>query len=239
MKIKVLVNGAKGKMGSMLCSTLRNSAGFELAGLSDSKAELQKHLDNAYKNIDIVVDLTSAVCVYENSLAIIQSNIKPVIGTSGLTPKQIKELQIICQQKKLGGIIAPNFSIGAMLMMQCAKLLAKNFAKTEIIEYHHDKKFDKPSGTAKQTAQIIDSARENNKNPLTGKAFNKNSGTPIHSIRLPGLLAHQNIIFGSTGETISIKHDSISRECFMLGILFACQKAIILDNLVYGLENLL
>ena len=239
MPIKILVNGANGKMGSITCNIIENTDGFKLIAKSNSKIELKKQLNNFSNIIDTIIDFTTSDSVYENSLTIIKHGIKPIIGTSGLNAEQIKKLQFICKRKQLGGIIVPNFSIGAMLMMQCAKLLAKNFASVEIIEYHHDKKLDKPSATAKQTSTIINLARIFSVNPLTGKKFVKKNKIPIHSIRLPGLLAHQQIIFGSIGETISIKHDSISRECFINGILFACKEVFKLNTLIYGLERLL
>ncbi len=236
MSINILVNGASGKMGSVLCNTLLQSSDFTLCGKSNSTSNLLSNLDN---KLDIVVDFTNPSSVYENSLAIIESNVRPVIGTSGLSTKQIKELQSLCQKKQLGGIIAPNFSIGAIMMMKCSKLLAKNFAKAEIVEYHHDKKLDSPSGTATQTAEIIDTTRSQSTNPLTGENFSNNLNTPIHSVRLPGMLAHQSVIFGSLGETLTIKHDSIDRQCFMPGVLFACKQVMSLNQLIYGLDNIL
>ncbi len=236
MKIKILVNGAKGKMGAILSKTLKNTNGFELSGESNSKEQLKIYLHEQLP--DVVVDLTTPQSVFDNSLEIINAGVRPVIGTSGLTEPQIQQLQDLCKQANLGGIIAPNFSLGAMLMLKCSKILASNFSKAEIIELHHEQKLDIPSFTSKYTADTIYQTQTTAKNSITGEQFKGNTPPPIHSIRLPGLLAHQRVIFGSTGETLTIQHDSIDRECFMPGILFACKKAIELDHLVYGLENL-
>ncbi|NQY43526.1 MAG: 4-hydroxy-tetrahydrodipicolinate reductase [Legionellales bacterium] len=233
MSIKILVNGAKGKMGSLLCKTIQNTNDLILFGESNSTEELKKSLHTELP--DIVVDLTTPNSVFANTNTIIQAGINPIIGTSGLTVQQIGQLQKLCEQKKLGGIIAPNFSLGAVLMIKCSKLLAKTFSKSEIIEMHHDHKLDKPSATAIQTANIICEVSSS-----TNKQIAKTQkDIPIHSIRLPGLLAHQQVIFGNNGETLTIKHDTISRECFMPGIIFACKEVGKLNNLVYGLENLI
>lgn len=243
MVTRVIVNGAKGKMGALACETLHNHHEFELV------AQLGKHDDLAQAiretKAKIVVDLTRADSVYQNSLTIIQQGAHPVIGTSGLLPEQIEELTTRCETQRLGGIIAPNFSISAVLMMIFAAKAAEYFSEVEIIETHHQQKLDAPSGTALKTAEMIAAARKKPKNKLNLKELipGARGGTHcevnIHSLRLPGILARQEVIFGNPGETLSITDNSIDRSCFMPGIVLACQKALTLTTLIYGLEHIL
>lgn len=243
MQTRVIVNGANGKMGSLACETLDNHNQFELvAKLTKQDTLGQSILDT---KAEIVIDLTRADCVYENSLTIINHGARPVIGTSGLLETQIKELTKLCEIKQMGGIIAPNFSIGAVLMMMFAAKAAEYFSEVEIIEGHHQQKLDAPSGTALKTAEMIAAARKNPKNKLPlkeltpGARGGSHHDINIHSLRLPGLLARQEIMFGNIGETLSIIHNSIDRRCFMAGVVLACQKVLELNTLVYGLEHLL
>lgn len=240
---RVLVNGAKGKMGKLASETLRRHPDFEVvAELSreDTLAEAIRDTRPA-----VVVDLTSAESVYANALTIIQNGVHPVIGTSGLLDKDIQHLKQRCEESNLGAIIVPNFSIAAVLMMHFASLASPWFPETEIIETHHQNKLDAPSGTAVKTAEMIAAARKNPKNTLPLKELipgvrgGKIQDINIHSLRLPGVLARQEVIFGGSGETLSLKHDSIDRESFMPGLVLACQKAPMLDGLYYGLEHLL
>lgn len=243
MKIRVIVNGAKGKMGRLACETINNHPDLELvAGLGRDD-----HLPDVISatKAQVVVELTRADCVYKNSLTIIESNAHPVIGASGLLPGQIKVLQEKCNEKKLGGIVVPNFSIGAVLMMRFAEAAAFFLPEVEIIEAHHQQKLDAPSGTAMKTAEMIGAARHGKKNALALKEIlpGVRGGTHqevnIHSLRLPGFLASQQVIFGNTGETLTITHNSIDRSCFMPGIILSCQKVGKLNTLYYGLEHLL
>jgi 4-hydroxy-tetrahydrodipicolinate reductase len=243
MKTRVLVNGAMGKMGSLACSTLERHPDFILVGRS-GKADHLATTISATK-AQIVVDLTRADCVYDNSLAIILSGARPVIGSSGLTKTQITELGALCDMRHLGGIIAPNFSIGAVLMMMFAAKAAQYLSEVEIIEAHHQQKLDAPSGTALKTAELIAKARVKPPNILAlqelieGARGGLHDEVTIHSIRLPGVLARQEVLFGSEGESLSITHNSIDRQCFMPGVILACQKVLGLNNLIYGLEQLL
>lgn len=243
MLTRVIVNGAQGKMGSLACETIAQHPEFELV------AQLNKY-DNLATAIqdtkaEIVVELTRADCVYDNSLAIIREGARPIIGASGLIESQIKELTAQCEARQLGGIIAPNFSLGAILMMMFAAKAAEYFPEVEIIEMHHQQKLDAPSGTALKTAEMIRAARKSNKNNLhlkeivPGARGGVHQEVNVHSIRLPGVLARQQVLFGGIGETLSLTHDSIDRSCFMPGIILACQKVLGLNTLVYGLEHLL
>lgn len=244
---KVIVNGAFGRMGQITTKTINESKNFSLVGTLGHHDNLNAAI--VEHQADIVIDFTHATTVYENALVIINAGARPVIGTSGLLPDQISKLQSICTEKKIGGIIAPNFSLGAVLLMKHAAEIARHFSAVEIIEMHHDGKLDSPSGTAIKSAEMIAKqlaqSPQNVNSPkpchetLPGARGAQCQHIPIHAIRLPGLLAHESIIFGSTGETLTLRHDSISRECFMPGVLLACHKVMTLDSLIYGLENLL
>ncbi|SRR5579883_200851 len=243
MTIRVLVNGANGKMGQLAVKTLSADKHFNLVAETGRKDNLAESIKKS--KADVVVDLTNAESVLKNAETIIDAGAHPVIGTSGLMQKQVTELQKRCEKLKLGGIIAPNFSIGAVLMMKHAQQIAKYFPDVEIIEMHHDGKLDSPSGTAVRTAELLSISRTKKpekkamRETITGARGADYQQIPIHAIRLPGLVAHQQIIFGGTGETLTLKHDSIDRQCFMSGIVLACKKAVTLDKLVYGLENIL
>jgi 4-hydroxy-tetrahydrodipicolinate reductase len=243
MLTRVIVNGAKGKMGTLACDTLQKHSEFQLVAQLTRTDNLAQAIQDT--GAHIVVDLTRADCVFENTMTIMTQGAHPIIGASGLIPAQIQELTALCEAKQLGGIIAPNFSISAVLMMLFAAKAAAYLSEVEIIETHHQQKLDAPSGTALKTAEMIAIARKNPKNKLVLKELipGARGGTHydinIHSLRLPGVLARQEVIFGSLGETLSITHDSIDRHCFMPGIVLACQKVMSLQTLIYGLEHLL
>ncbi|HHF7367653.1 TPA: 4-hydroxy-tetrahydrodipicolinate reductase [Legionella bozemanae] len=243
MLTRVIVNGAKGKMGSLACETLQNHKEFELVAQLSKEDDLAQAIKGT--KAQIVIDLTRADCVYQNSLTIINHGAHPVIGTSGLLPDQIKELTALCESRRLGGIIVPNFSISAVLMMLFAAKAAEYLPEVEIIEAHHQQKLDAPSGTALKTAEMIAAARKNPKNKLhlkeliPGARGGVHCEVNIHSLRLPGVIARQQVIFGSIGETLTITDDCIDRRSFMPGIVLSCQKVTELSTLIYGLEHLL
>lgn len=243
MIITVLINGANGKMGQQTSKALSESNQFKIVGQTGRNDDLAKEIKTS--NANVVVDFTTAAVAYQNAKIIIEAGARPVIGTTGFMSEQIQELSQLCQQKKLGAIIAPNFSIGAVLMMQYSREIAKHFPHVEIIELHHDQKADAPSGTAIKTAEMIAEVRTNvaakviEKELIPGARGGKKHNVHIHSIRLPGLVAHQEVIFGGVGETLTLRHDTISREAFMPGVLLACKKVLELDHLVYGLEHIL
>ncbi len=218
MQIKVLINGITGKMGRVAQATIKQQTDLTLVGEGNSKTNLVD-LIKQHKP-DVVVDLTTPDCVWGNCKTIIESNVRPVIGTTGLNNEQITELEKRCKTKKLGGAIVPNFSLGAMLMMKYAQDAIKYFPDSEIIEMHHNQKKDAPSGTALKTMQMMD------------------KDIPIHSVRLPGFFAHQEVIFGGFGESLKIRHDALNRESMMPGLWLTCRKVMQLNHLVYGLENL-
>ncbi|MFC3908231.1 4-hydroxy-tetrahydrodipicolinate reductase [Legionella dresdenensis] len=243
MQTAVIVNGALGKMGALACETLEKHPDFTLVGKLTRGDDLALAIKDT--RATVVVDLTRADAAYTNALTIINSSAHPVIGTSGLTTEQVAHLQEISASKKLGGIIAPNFSIGAVLMMKFAAQAARYLPEAEIIEIHHQQKYDAPSGTAAKTAEMMAAARAEQPKHLSsheaiaGVRGGKHHNVAIHSLRLPGVLARQQVIFGNQGETLTISHDSIDRASFMPGVVLCCLKVLQLDKLLYGMEAIL
>lgn len=243
MAIKVIVNGASGKMGSLACQAIQSHSELQLVASLGRHDNLEGVIQETHAQV--VVDLTRADCVFNNSQVIIKAGAFPVIGTSGLVENQIQILAAMCEEKHTGGIIVPNFSIAAVLMMRFAKEAAQFFPEVEIIEAHHQQKLDAPSGTALKTAEMISSARKEKKAILKikelvpGARGALHEDVSIHSIRLPGVLAKQQVIFGNSGETLMISHETIDRASFMPGVVLACQKVSSLKKLYYGLEHIL
>lgn len=228
MAIKVLVNGAKGKMGRIAVDAVNEAGDLELVGQTNRQDNLSAIIHKT--GAEVVIDFTTPDTVYHNTQQIIRAGAKPIIGTTGLKPEQINELKKQCAQKKLGGIIVPNFSLGAVLMMKFAAETAKYIPAVEIIEMHHPQKLDAPSGTAIKTAEMISSHRP--------PAY-PNHHIPIHSVRLPGFFSHQSVIFGEPGEIFTISHQGMDRRCCIPGIQLACRKVIALQEMLYGLDHLL
>lgn len=243
--IPILINGAFGRMGQMTAKTIAENPKFELVGQTGREYDLAKSIKDS--GARVVIDFTHPDSVFQNTATIIDVGAHPVIGTTGLKPEQIAQLQTRCAKLKLGGIIAPNFSLGGVLMMKYAKEIAKHISNVEIIEMHHESKADSPSGTALRSAELIAEAlavkQPENAQPtrieMPGGRGTQYYGIPIHAVRLPGLLSHQEIIFGEPGETLTLRHTTIDRKCFMPGICLACEKVVQLDRLVYGLEEIL
>jgi 4-hydroxy-tetrahydrodipicolinate reductase len=218
-KTKVIVNGAKGKMGQETVKAVQKEADLELVAQTDLGDDLAKNIRET--QAEVVIDFTVPKTVMENIRMIINNGAHAVVGTTGISEDHLAEIKSLCDRNKLNCLVAPNFAIGAVLMMRFAKEAVKHLPNAEIIEYHHETKVDKPSGTAVKTAHLM------------GKQI------PIHSVRLPGLVAHQEVIFGGLGQTLTIRHDSISRDSFMPGVILAVRKIKELKGLVYGLEHLL
>ena len=255
MTIKVIIAGFKGKMGSTAVQMVKDDQELELAALLDPFAA-EDQVDGVPVftrkealigfEADVWVDFTTPKFAYENTRFALENGFAPVVGTTGFTPEEIQELTSLSEEKKLGGLIAPNFAIGAILLMQFAAQAAKYFPNLEIIELHHDKKKDAPSGTAVKTAELVSQARTSLQQGAAdeeeliagarGAAFD---GFRIHSVRLPGLVAHQEVIFGAQGEGLTIRHDSYDRISFMSGVNLAIKEVIKREKLVYGLEHLL
>ncbi|MFH1709511.1 MAG: 4-hydroxy-tetrahydrodipicolinate reductase [bacterium] len=238
--IKILISGAAGKMGREVVKAVKNEADMKLvgavdiaqagtdagasAGIGSVGIVISKDLKAAINDSkpDVAIDFTHPSTAMANTRIILDSKVHAVIGTTGLTDDNLSEIRKLCSKNKVNCIAAPNFAIGAVLMMMFARTAIKYMPNAEIIELHHDKKVDIPSGTALKTAELM------NKRDIR-----------IHSVRLPGLVAHQEVIFGGIGQTLTIRHDSLSRESFMPGVIMAVQKVRAVDGLVYGLENLL
>ena len=241
--IRVLVNGAKGRMGQEVAKAVTAAADLELVDQTDLGDDLIARIKAS--QAQAVVDFTTAAVAFENTRKILEAGVHPVIGTSGLLAEQVAELQQLAKDKDIGGLIAPNFAIGAVLLMKYAQDAAKYLPDVEVIELHHNRKADAPSGTAVKTAQLIAEARQEipkalveEKELFEGARGSDVHGVRVHSLRLPGLVAHQEVIFGGTGETLTIRHDSIQRESFMPGVCLACRKVIGTQQLFYGLEHL-
>jgi 4-hydroxy-tetrahydrodipicolinate reductase len=264
--IKVVVTGAYGKMGREVVKSVLRTEDIELVGAVDTIGDgtdagllaeagntgviIEKDLEEVLKRErpDVAVDFTNPHSVYDNAMVYLKHRVRPVIGTTGLTPEQISSIIEYSEKLGVGGLIAPNVAIGAILMMKFAAEAARHFRNVEIIELHHDQKLDAPSGTAIKTAEAIIEQRgtEIHQGPaleverLPGARGGEfDGGIRIHSVRLPGLVAHQEVIFGGLGETLTIRHDSINRESFMPGVLLGIRKVIRLERVVYGLDRLL
>lgn len=261
--VKVIVCGACGKMGRSVLNAVCQDENLELVGAVDMttgakvsdligvkdveiivKDNLQAVIEATRP--DVMVDFTQPAVVMGNARIALKNNVAPVIGTTGLSDLDKKELNDLCKAYNIGAFIAPNFAIGAVLMMKMAQEAAKYLPNVEIIELHHDKKLDAPSGTALGTAELIKKVRKtmNQGHPdefekVTGARGAEVDGIHIHSVRLPGYVAHQEVIFGGLGQTLTIRHDSISRDSFMPGVVLACKKVVKFKNLICGLENIL
>jgi 4-hydroxy-tetrahydrodipicolinate reductase len=242
--IRVLINGSRGRMGQESVKAITEAPDLDLVAQTDLGDNLSETIKKT--RAQVVVDFTTAAVVMENAAAIIESGARPVIGTSGLLPEQISRLQELCKKNNNGGLIAPNFAVGAVLMMKYAQDAAKYFPNVEVIELHHDRKTDAPSGTAIKTANLLAESRKSvhekiidEKEILPGARGAESQDIRIHSVRLPGMVAHQEVIFGGKSQTLKIRHDSIHRDSFMPGVCLACKKVMHLKELIYGLEHLL
>jgi 4-hydroxy-tetrahydrodipicolinate reductase len=220
--IRVAVSGAAGRMGQAICETVEGAGDTELTGKADPA--LGVSLAEVLGDADVVVDFTTPETVLANSEACLAAGVHVVVGTTGF---DLDALEAAAQTSTANCFVAPNFAIGAVLLMEVSQTIARHMPECEIVELHHDRKLDAPSGTAKRTAELIEGA-------------GGNVHEPIHSVRLPGLVAHQEVIFGGEGQTLSIRHDSIDRHSFMPGVLLAVQKVADLpDRFTVGLEKLL
>jgi 4-hydroxy-tetrahydrodipicolinate reductase len=221
--IRVAVAGAAGRMGETVCAAVQGAEDLELVGRADPL--LQSSLEEVLPGAEVVVDFTQPDSALENARACLRAGVHIVIGTTGFDPSPLIDAAA-AEHPRANVLIAPNFAIGAVLMMRFAREAARHMARAEIIELHHDRKLDAPSGTAALTAELM--------------AAGGHERPAIHSVRLPGLVAHQEVIFGDLGQTLTIRHDSISRESFMPGVLLAVRRVGSLpEPVVIGLESLL
>jgi 4-hydroxy-tetrahydrodipicolinate reductase len=222
--IRVVVSGAAGRMGQAVCEAVEAAEGMELAARADPALGVE--LADALGEADVAVDFTTPDTAPANVRACLDAGVHAVVGTTGFDLDAMREaVEATAAAAKC--FVAPNFAIGAVLLMQAARLAARHMPECEIVELHHDGKLDAPSGTAKRTAELIREA-------------GGNVHEPIHSVRLPGLVAHQEVIFGGEGQTLSLRHDSIDRSSFMPGVLLAVSRVAGLpDRFTVGLEKLL
>ena len=262
--IRVLVCGAYGKMGREVLKAVHKDEHLSLVGAVDVNSDfvdvgdligtskigvvVGNDLETVIRETrpQVLVDFTNPEVVMGNLKIAIANGVCPVVGTTGFAEADLAKLRQLCREKHVNAIIAPNFSLGAILLMRLSKEAAAVFPQVEIIEMHHDQKLDAPSGTAFRTAELIMENRGKMRQghpheveKLDGARGAQTGGIRIHSVRLPGYVAHQEVIFGGLGQTLTIRHDSISRESFMPGVLLACKKVLTVDGLVYGLENVL
>ncbi|HAR61829.1 MAG: 4-hydroxy-tetrahydrodipicolinate reductase [Candidatus Margulisiibacteriota bacterium] len=242
--INVIVSGYKGRVGQEIAKAIVKDPELQMAGGVDVGDDLAQMIKDT--KADVVVDFTHPSVRLENFLTIIEHGARPVVGTTGYNENEIADLQVMCREKNIGAIIAPNFAIGAILMMKFAAQAAKYLDCAEIVELHHEKKEDFPSGTAVKTAQLMLNVRQEFNKDVKDKVVNLEGarganagGIHIHSVRLPGFVAHQEVIFGTLGQTLTIRHDSISRESFMPGVIMAVKKVMTINELIYGLENII
>ncbi|MGH2414823.1 MAG: 4-hydroxy-tetrahydrodipicolinate reductase [Microcystaceae cyanobacterium] len=269
--IPVVVNGAAGKMGCEVIKAVAQAEDMMLIGAVDRNPNVLGHdvgevagcgaievpivndlqsilvLATQEKVQGVMVDFTHPDSIYDNVRSAIAYGVRPVVGTTGLSPEKIQDLANFAEKASTGALIIPNFSIGMVLLQQAAIQASQYFDHVEIIELHHNQKADAPSGTAIKTAQML-SGLGKTYNPAIVKETETIAGVrgglaenniPIHSVRLPGLIAHQEVIFGAAGQIYTLRHDTSDRSCYMPGVLLAIRKVTQLKSLVYGLEKIL
>jgi 4-hydroxy-tetrahydrodipicolinate reductase len=271
LPIPVVVNGAAGKMGLEVIKAVAQATDMVLFGAIDRNPNIQGEdigllagcgeleipvvndlqatlaMASQEKQLAVMVDFTHPDGVYENVRSAIAYGVRPVVGTTGLSEKQMANLAEFADKASTGCLIIPNFSIGVVLMQQAAVQAAKYFENVEIIELHHNQKADAPSGTAVQTAQLLGELGQTFNAPsvtetekITGaRGAIANENIRIHSIRLPGFIAHQEILFGAAGQIYTLRHDTMDRACYMPGVLLSIRKILGLKSLIYGLEKIL
>ncbi len=262
-KIRLAVAGACGRMGRSVVNTVMQQPDIELVGVADQMhvgedigtiasgtpngVLVQQNLADviAEHKPQVVVDFTNLGSSMNHIGICLQNGVIPVVGASGFSAQTLEQIKDMMDATSTPVLIIPNFAIGAVLMMSFAQQAAKYFPNAEIIEMHHDKKVDAPSGTAIRTAEMIAAGRaEDPKTLVQEEKFEGARGAevarvPVHSVRLSGYIAHQMVLFGGNGETLTIRHDSIDRESFMGGVMLAVRGSLACQGLVVGLENLL
>ena len=269
--IPVVVNGALGQMGREVIKAVSQAEDMMLVGAVDTNPQylgqdigeiigigaLEVPVLNDLQSIlvmatqekvqGVMVDFTHPDSVYDNTRSAIAYGVRPVVGTTGLSDEQLKDLSEFAEKASTGTLIIPNFSIGMVLLQQAAITASQYFDHVEIIELHHDRKADAPSGTAIKTAQMLaemgksfNPPKVESKETMTGaRGGTADSNIPIHSVRLPGLIAHQEVLFGAPGQLYTLRHDTSDRSCYMPGVLLSIRKVTELTSLVYGLEKII
>jgi 4-hydroxy-tetrahydrodipicolinate reductase len=237
--IKVGVIGHSGRMGSETCRAVESEPDLELVARVGRDDALDALVD---ANAQVAVEFSTPDSVKDNVLFCMDHGIHAVVGATGLSPDDLIEIEK--HAHGVNALIAPNFALGGVLMMQFARTAARFYDAVEVIERHHDRKADAPSGTALRTAQLMGEQRSEwratpTRETLRGSRGGDSGGVRVHSLRLPGSVAHQEVIFGGSGETLTIRHDSLDRSSFMPGVILAIKKVESLGGVVVGLEHLL
>ncbi|MBT9253181.1 MAG: 4-hydroxy-tetrahydrodipicolinate reductase [Brockia lithotrophica] len=261
--VRVAVGGAFGRMGQEAAELVRATEHFRLVGTVDRRGRSLEGVpafstvDELFSAVqpDVYIDFTSPEAVYKHARAALEAGVRPVVGTTGLAREEIEELAALARSKRLGAVIAPNFSLGAAVLRRAAALAARFFPYVEIVEMHHDQKKDAPSGTALLLAEAVAEARGGEKAaaaareagaPRVSPPYSDLSargvlafGVPVHSVRLPGFVAHHELLFGGDGEWLTFRVDTVTRRAFMPGLRYAVERVLELEELVYGLDRLL
>jgi 4-hydroxy-tetrahydrodipicolinate reductase len=261
-RVKVLVHGVLGKMGQEVLRAVCRDPKLEAVAGVDVKASkqeillpdgtnsipLSRDLESILQSChpDVLVDFTTAEAAMPAVRTALKHGVAVVVGTTGLSDADLSEIKRLCKKNEVGAVVAPNFTIAAVVMMHLAKIAARFFDYAEIIEMHHEQKLDAPSGTALATARDMVQARGKDfvhvsakKESIIGSRGGEFRGVALHSVRMPGLLAHQEIILGAPGQTLKIRLDQINREAFMPGVTLAIKKAAELKEALFGLDKLL
>ncbi len=236
--LRVAVLGAQGRMGTVTCRAVEEADDLELVAQVEATDSLEQVLD---AGADVAVEFTTPATVRGNALWLLERGVHVVVGATGLDDDDLAELR--ARTGPANCLVAPNFSLGAVLLMRTAAQLARHLPDAEVTELHHPGKVDAPSGTAARTARLIAQARPSDPavpgpadEPARGRTVD---GVPVHSVRLPGMLAHQEVVFGATGQTLTVRHDTLDRSAFMPGVLLAVRQVPSLAGLTVGLEALL
>jgi len=248
MSVRVMVVGALGRVGKCLVRGVEQADDLQLAGAVDAGDDLGALIES--ERPAVAIDFTTPDVVHDNVKRLLRAGVHAVVGTTGHTEEQLEEFDRLAREHDVGCMVAPNFALGAVLMMRFAEEAARHMPWVEVIERHHEHKLDAPSGTARTTAERIAAARTDAPRParetesVPGARGGRVNGVSVHSIRLPGSVAHQEVLFGGPGETLSIRHDTIDREVFVPGVLLAVrgisQHVLTTHSgLVRGLEPLL
>jgi 4-hydroxy-tetrahydrodipicolinate reductase len=243
--VKVAVAGHRGKVGSVLATAFADDPAIDYVGGVSRGDDLAAFLRD--KRPRALVDFTRPSEALHNALAAVAAGASPVVGTTGLTASDVDKIETACRQKKIGGIVAPNFAVGAVLMMHLAEIAAPHFEAVEVIEMHHAAKLDAPSGTALSTARRLAAKRgekpfahrKPEKETLAGTRGGEEGGVAVHSVRLPGFVADQEVIFGLPGQTLTIAHRTTSREAYAPGVLLAVRAVTRGPRFYRGLDELL
>ncbi len=260
--IRVVIHGALGKVGREVIGAACKDPELQPVGAVDARADtdvlplpvgggsipLSRSLEAILKQArpDVIVDFTNAEASLEMVRVAAGHKVSVVIGSTGFSPQNLEQIDHLARAGGIGAVVASNFALGAVMMIHLARIAARYFDNVEIIELHHDQKLDAPSGTAVSTAKAIAEARGKafvyprvQKETVAGARGAETQGVALHSVRLPGLMAHQEVIFGTSGQTLTIRHDTINRECYMPGVVAAVKKVRGLSGLTVGLEKLL